>query len=229
VNWLTPGGAATAALVGAAVTVGMGWAGLVLLFAFFVPASLVTGPGGRDAREAQGRTARQVVANGGVAALAALLGWGTAAAGAIAAAAADTWATEIGRRSARPPRLITTGRPVAAGTSGGVTPFGTLAGAGAAIALATLHTVLPGGWAASGIAVAVAGVAGMMGDSLLGATWQARFRCPGCGAVHERREAACHAPLNPARGLAWLDNDAVNLAATLVGAGGAGVLERWLT
>ena len=54
-----------------------------------------------------------------------------------------------------------------------------------------------------------------------------RFRCPACGAEHERRDAACHARLVPARGLAWLDNDAVNVVATLVGAGGAVGLAHW--
>lgn len=227
-RWLSPGGAAAAALVGAAVATGLGIRGLVLLLAFFVPASLITATHGRDPREARGRTARQVIANGGIAAVAGLLGWSTAVAGAIAAAGADTWATELGARSRRAPRLITTGRIVPAGTSGGVTPLGTLAGAAAAVALAALHTVLQGGGPIVGAAVATAGFAGMAADSLLGAALQARFRCAACGAEHERRDSSCHMPLMPARGVSWLDNDAVNLCATLVGAGVAGALAgRW--
>jgi uncharacterized protein (TIGR00297 family) len=229
VTWLTPGGTAAAGLVGAAVVAGLGIRGLGVLLAFFVPASLMTRRDGRDPREARGRTARQVGANGGVAAVAGLLGWGTVAAGAIAAAAADTWATEIGRRSRREPRLITTGRPVPPGTSGGVTALGSMAGAAGALTLGGVHAVLMGGGLTAGAAVAAAGFLGMVADSGAGATFQARFRCPGCGAEYERRDARCHDQLVPSRGVAWLDNDAVNVLATLVGAGGALVLERWLT
>src|SRR5438093_5464504 len=129
------------------------------------------------------------LANGGVAALAALAGSWAAFAGALAAATADTWATEIGRYSRKPPRLITTGKPVAAGTDGGMTLVGTVGGiAGAAFMAALAFLFEP----RVAVAVAVAGVFGMLLDSLLGATVQ--------GAVR------------------WLDNDAVNLAATLAGA-----------
>ena len=129
------------------------------------------------------------MANGGVAALAALAGSWAAFAGALAAATADTWATEIGRYSRKPPRLITTGKPAAAGTDGGMTLVGTVGGiAGAAFMAALAFLFEP----RVAVAVAVAGVFGMLLDSLLGATVQ--------GAVR------------------WLDNDAVNLAATLAGA-----------
>lgn len=189
-KWLTPGGALASAAVGAAVVWGLGLAGLTLLFVFFLTGSLLTqlsgGSGGR-------RNARQVVANGGVAAAAALLGTWPAAAGAIAAATADTWATEIGSFSRTRPRLITTGAAVAPGTSGGVTLLGTggaLAGAGL---IGVLAAVLAPGGAAGALSITIAGFGGMLGDSLLGA------------AVQDR--------------LPWLDNDMVNVGATLVGAG----------
>ena len=226
-RWLTPGGAVAALLVGAAVTIGQGLRGLTLLIAFFTTASLLSSRAGRDLREAGGRTARQVAANGAVAAVAALLGWGVATAGAIAAATADTWATELGRRSRVPPRLFTTGKRVPPGTSGGVTALGTVAGTVGALALGLLDAFLMGSTIRFGLLLAVAGVAGMLADSLLGASVQARFGCPSCGVVRERPDAPCHEPLVHTRGLAWLDNDAVNLAATLLGAGAAVLLSRW--
>jgi uncharacterized membrane protein len=67
--------------------------------------------------------------------------------------------------------------------------------------------------------VASAGLVGMLVDSLAGATVQGLFECPSCGARSERRETVCHEPVRLIRGYAWLDNDAVNLAATLAGAG----------
>jgi len=181
VRWLTRRGAAAALAVGVATSWGFGWRGLLLLLAFFVSSSLLS--------KAKTRNERQVLANGGVAALAALAGSWAAFAGALAAATADTWATEIGRYSRKPPRLITTGKPVAAGTDGGMTLVGTVGGiAGAAFMAALAFLFEP----RVAVAVAVAGVFGMLLDSLLGATVQ--------GAVR------------------WLDNDAVNLAATLAGA-----------
>ena len=55
--------------------------------------------------------------------------WQAIGAGAIAAATADTWSTEIGTVLGGTPRhLITTGREVPPGTSGGVTIAGTLSG-----------------------------------------------------------------------------------------------------
>ena len=53
--------------------------------------------------------------------------------GALVAANADTWATELGVLSRSPPRLVTTLRQVAPGTSGAVSGVGMLAAtAGAA-------------------------------------------------------------------------------------------------
>ncbi|PYO26718.1 MAG: DUF92 domain-containing protein, partial [Gemmatimonadetes bacterium] len=131
VKWLSRGGLIAACAVGAGTTWGLGWAGLALLAAFFLSGSLLSQVAERG--EGPRRTARQVLANGGVATLAALLGAWTAAAGAIAAAAADTWATEIGAFSPFPPRLLTSGRRVARGTSGGITALGTLGGVAGAV------------------------------------------------------------------------------------------------
>ncbi|HXY18642.1 MAG TPA: DUF92 domain-containing protein [Gemmatimonadales bacterium] len=215
-TWLSPGGTLAALAVGAAVTLGAGAAGLALLLAFFLSSSLLTPGGG-------GRRAVQVAANGGVAAAAALLSrthpaWTSAFAGALAAAAADTWSTEIGGRSARPPRLVTTGRPVAPGTSGAVSWLGSAGGAAGATFIAAAAALLALVRPVAAVGVAVGGVAGGLADSLLGALVQARFRCPTCGRTAERADSCCGAPMKHASGVRWMNNDAVNLSATLVGA-----------
>lgn len=206
-TWLTRRGAAAALAVGLATAWGMGWRGVLLLFAFFMSSSVLTR---KTAAHGDGRrNERQVLANGGVAALAALLGSWPAFAGALAAATADTWATEIGSRSRTQPRLITSGAPVPAGTSGGITLLGTLGGIAGAAFIGTLAGL---------VAVGIAGAVGMVLDSVLGATMQGRFECPRCGARTEQPGTVCHEPVRGVRGFAWLDNDAVNLAATLAGA-----------
>ena len=61
----------------------------------------------------------------------------------------------------------------------------------------------------------------MLADSVLGATLQGEYECPACGARSERGDgkSVCHEPVRLVKGWRWLDNDVVNLAATLVGAG----------
>lgn len=191
-KWLTAAGAAAALVVGGATIWGVGWRGVLLLLAFFVSGSLLTKGGGR-------RTARQVIANGGVAAAGALAGSWPVFAGALAAAAADTWATEIGAHSRTPPRLITSGAPVAAGVNGGVTLLGTAGGVLGAALIGGLTWGLGPRDLRLAAVVAAAGVLGMLIDSLLGATVQ--------GAQDK-----------------WLDNNGVNLAMTLAGAG----IAAWL-
>ena len=188
-RWLTGRGATAALAVGLATIWGLGWRGFALLLAFFISSSLLTRGGGRR------RNARQVLANGGIAALSALLGSWLAFAGSLAAATADTWATEIGRHSPIAPRLITNGTRVPPGTDGGMTLLGTAGGIAGAGFVAGLSYVFG---QRSPLAIALAGVAGMLVDSLLGATVQGKVR--------------------------WVDNDAVNLAATLIGAACAGLI-----
>jgi uncharacterized protein (TIGR00297 family) len=213
---LAPSGVAAAAAVGTAATAGTGWRGLALLAVFFVTASALTRGGGR-------RSGAQVVANGGVAAVAALLAlrdpaWLAAFAGALAAATADTWSTELGARSCATPRLVTSGRPVPPGTSGAVTWLGTAGGVAGAILLAASATGLGLVSLSGAVWVAAGGFAGGLVDSLLGATLQARFQCVTCGAVGEARRCACGGTARRISGLLGFTNDTVNLLCTLVGA-----------
>lgn len=226
--WLDAAGACSAAAVGLAVFVGAGWPGAGALLAFFVTSTLLGRlPGRPGGRGHAARTARQVLANGGVAALAALFHGAAGGAralaalfGALAAANSDTWATEFGIRARAIPRRLWIGRPVSAGTSGGTTLRG-VAGAAAGAALLGVCGLAAGvrWWAA-----ALAGLTGSTADTLAGGTIQVAYRCPQCGRTVEQPAHDCPGRAVRARGLPGLDNDAVNLMATIVGAAVAALL-----
>jgi uncharacterized protein (TIGR00297 family) len=228
VKALTLGGALAAIVVGTLVLIGTGWRGGLVLGVFFVGSSAVSEwtQRRRDASfasfpdsQSNQRDPFQVLANGGPAAAAALLGfdhpslalWMVTAS--LGAAAADTWATSIGALSRTPPRLLVSGRVVAPGTSGGVTTIGTLAAVAGAVLVAAMAG-LAGGGGRLFVSGTLIGFAGMLVDSVLGGTLQGQHRC---GDVTVHRE-----------GIAWLNNDAVNLTATSLSAlAGAAVWSSW--
>ncbi len=161
---------------------------------------------------------------------------GAAYAGALAAANADTWATEIGRLSRAAPRMVTTGRRAEPGVSGAVTPLGTTASLGGALVIGLAHAMLSTSRPVSlsdalgtVLRVTAAGFAGALADSVLGATAQAVYVCRTCG---QRTEDHTHAhgdeppTLTLVRGLPFMTNDAVNLCASLTGASVAAALSR---
>ena len=214
----------------------MGWWAPAL--AFFVLSSAWSLVGRRRKRDAQARTqkgsrrdAAQVVANGGVGlALLALTLFGYvewmlwAFVASFAAAAADTWGTEIGTWRRGRTRWLGVGREVPPGTSGGMSRAGT-AGAVAGALSVVIAAWLTQGWPFGGAVVplTLVAVAAALLDSLLGATLQARYGLPD-GASTERSEHDGRA-LPLVRGVRWIDNDAVNWACTL--AGGLGGAVAW--
>jgi uncharacterized protein (TIGR00297 family) len=241
---LTWDGAVAACLVGGTV---FGFGGLgcaVLIVLFFASSSALSFFKSSDARKQRAaetfekggkRDAGQVLANGGIASLAALLlglsGGNTAFfgafVGALAAATADTWATEIGVLSKGQPRLVTTGEIVQAGTSGAITWLGSGAAMMGALLIGLVAALLglfplfsiPGVHPLSIVAAGLlGGSAGMLVDSLLGASVQGSYWCPLCEKPTESRVHQCGTRTRLTRGFAWVTNDIVNAAGTLTGA-----------
>jgi uncharacterized protein (TIGR00297 family) len=167
--------------------------------------SFVTTKFGRSRKEAQGlaeerrgRRASQVVANLGIAALFAASGSYEGCIAALAEAAADTASSEVGQAAEGSVRLLTTLKVVPAGTNGGISIAGTIAaliGAGITVAVGARHHAL---WPHE-MAIFLSACAGVLFDSLLGATFENK---------------------------GWLGNDLVNFTSTLFAALLATLLSR---
>jgi uncharacterized protein (TIGR00297 family) len=211
-----------------------GWQWAMLLLAFFITSSGLSRlfkkhKQGLDEKFSKGheRDAGQVFGNGGLATAFVLvhalypessLGW-VGFAAALAAVNADTWATELGVLNPSSPRLITNLRKrVEKGTSGGVSLLGTLASLTGSALIAVLAALFTDHWLLFPL-ISLAGLAGSLFDSFLGATVQAMYYCP-----TDQKETEKH-PLHTCgtgtvhiRGWEWLDNDWVNFACSLLGA-----------
>ncbi len=245
---LSASGAAGAVIVGT-LTFGLGglaWA--ALLIAFFVSSSALSHYRQADKAHLAEKFAKtgqrdigQVLANGGWGAGLALLSLAVADRpalfvafmGAMAAVNADTWATELGVLNPRLPRLVTTGRVVPVGTSGAVSPWGMVAAAGGAflIGLLAVFFVPAGSWVGTGrmwlLPVALlAGLAGTLFDSILGATVQGIYWCERDGKETEKRVHGCGQRTRLVRGWAWLDNEWVNFLCSVAGSAVAWGLVR---
>lgn len=268
---LTQSGVLGAVLTGTAI---FGFGGFVpglLLVTFFVSSSVLSKYQARAKavvsekfQKGSRRDLAQALANGGWAALLAI-SYGLADSlgidergktilfaafiGAIATVTADTWATEIGVLSKAPPRMITSGRVVPAGTSGAITWLGTftsftgaafigavvnvgtilvaLVTQGAALTQTTFNTVLGAGY----WVVLVASAGGLLGslfDSFLGATVQAIYFSEYDERQTEKQVDSQGNPTHLVRGWRWLDNDLVNFLASVFGSLVASVLASFI-
>jgi len=229
---LDAAGAAVATVTGTLALLA-GWRWGVLLVVYFASASALSrfGAARKDARTSSviakggARDAWQVLANGGVFALAAALSvalppyeqrWLALGIAALAASASDTWATEIGTLYGGAPRSILHWSPVPVGMSGGVTVVGVLAAIAGAAFIALVSLAL--GWPVRvALASIIGGFAGSTLDSVLGATLQQRRWCDRCNRATERVVHDCGTRTRVIGGLAVMNNDSVNLLCGLVG------------
>jgi len=221
-------------LVGLAIITGGGFNWFVVVAVFFVLGVAFTlykygykkKLGG--AQEKGGaRNWPNILANGGIASVIAVLNLFSPSAtlaatfvGAVSASAADTAATELGLLSRGRPRLITNpAKLVNPGTSGGVSWLGFAGAFFASLvigAIAFAFGVLPG-IVTLLVLCAVGGVAGAVVDSLLGALVQRRGYCPVCLKPTEAL-SHCGERTRPTGGVTFIENNVVNVLATVAGA-----------
>jgi uncharacterized protein (TIGR00297 family) len=234
---LNSSGAYAATLIGTVIFGIGGWQWAILLLTFFITSSALSRAFKNRKQElnekfskGHERDAGQVFGNGGLAVLFAalhafypgsIIPW-VGFAASLAAVNADTWATELGVLNPTPPRLITDlSQRVEKGTSGGISLWGTgasLLGASLiallAVSLSPTGTLTTAHW----LLITLAGLAGSLFDSYLGATVQAMYYCP-----TDKKETEKH-PLHTCgtqtihiRGWEWLNNDWVNFACSAFG------------
>jgi len=232
---------------------GVDWALIMLTFfisstAFSKLFDLRKGSLGLDFSKGSRRDAWQVLANGGMAGFLVLIYFTISRhspesdltaylwigfASSLAAANADTWATELGLLNPGKPLLISTLQKVPKGTSGAVSLVGTLASlGGSALVGGVAVLIFTTGWGPSQeigsiaqfLIITTSGMIGALIDSTLGATIQSVYYCPVCEKETEQHpQHHCGTHTTHVRGLPWLNNDWVNAACT-ISAGITGLL-----
>jgi uncharacterized protein (TIGR00297 family) len=182
---LTLPGAITGSLVGLLIYKGAGYTCIAMLALFFIAGSLATGwqhhqkatIGAAEKHKGQ-RTAGQVLANGGVAAMLSALGWyfhvyssllQLMIAGSFAAATADTLSSELGMVYGRNFYNILNFKKDQRGLDGVVSLEGTLIGLAGSALIAIVYAV-GFGWTIAVCWIIIAGFIGNLIDSVLGAS-----------------------------------------------------------
>jgi uncharacterized protein (TIGR00297 family) len=234
---LDAGGALVGTVLGTLIFACGGPLFWVVLMAFFISSTALgrvgkTAKAGLEAIHEKGgrRDLFQVLANGGVGMLAAVLfrltsdpAWAAGFAVSFASSNADTWAGELGVLSRVEPVSLLTFRPVRRGVSGGVSLAGLAASLGGGLFIGLIFAaanlalgIFPGGFLRCTLFCAAAGFTGALLDSLLGATLQAQYVTTGPAAGQatptERSRTTEGLPNRLVRGLPFVTNDVVNLA-----------------
>ena len=223
---LTAGGALCAFVMGVTVFWTTRAEGFLLFMLFFLSCNVVgkiskrLRKGKTEIAEKKGhrRDVMQVVANGLMTTIAALLWFFTSKTvalimfgAAVAEATSDTFAGEVGRLSKSGPVSIRNFRPVPVGMSGGVTFLG-MVGAFLSSAMIAFcwYIWFQGVSVYAAVLVCLMGFSGAVMDSYLGASVQAHYVDPDTGMLTENDEKDGR-KLELAQGIRWVDNDMVNL------------------
>ncbi len=212
-------------LIGILIFGSGGWALISPLVFFFVSSSILSKT--KDKKDSR-RDLLQILANGAVPAFLALTYFFFsyelalfAYFGALAAATADTWATEIGYFSKKDPMLLIGFKRVKKGESGAISLIGTIGTIAGGLSIALISQTVHD----SKLAIFIITAAGIMGsfvDSFFGQFIQAKYQCNISGEIVEEKYNLNEKTIL-LNGVEWIDNNFVNLANTLTGALVAGL------
>lgn len=181
--------ALTGGILGVLIFSGAGFTGIAMIGAFFMLGTFATA-WKANAKEKTGlaeankgkRTAGQVLANAGMAAMLGLWIWfypihsevfRVMMAASLAAATADTLSSELGNVFGRKYMNIITFQKDEKGLNGVISMEGTLCGIAGSIVIALIYAT-GFGWDKTFVWIIVAGTAGNVADSVLGATLERR-------------------------------------------------------
>lgn len=204
-----------------------GWEWSTPILVFFILSSLLSKAGKtrkekfKNTFEKSGvRDYAQVIANGGLAGLFIFLFilnprdlYYQLYLVSLAAANADTWATEIGVLFKTTPRMITTLKKVEPGVSGAISFYGTSASLFASLIIA-LSGALFSFNLKNILLITLSGFLGSIVDSYLGASIQGQYQCTQCASYTEKK-THCQMRTKKIKGFHWLNNDLVNIFSAL--------------
>lgn len=230
IKFLSGGGAVGTFLLGVVVFGIGGWKFSLPILTFFILSSVLSKMGKKRKQKlsekfqkSSQRDLWQVMANGGIAGFAVLIWnyfpgefWYYLFVASVAAANSDTWGTEIGVFSKIKPRNILNFKSVPVGSSGGITPLGTLGALMGSLVIALTGAIYINN-AFIVFIIFVAGFSGSIIDSIFGATVQAQYRCPHCHKITEKETHCSVYKTELISGWRWIDNDIVNGLCTLSG------------
>lgn len=241
-KWLTIAGSVIAFVLGVIIYKAFGWQGLIILGLFFITSTLLT-KWKKDKKQDQdashtedkkGRSAWQVLANGGAALLAAIGHltfsdpvWLIVFAATFATATADTWASEIGFLSKRRPFHIKEWKKVEPGLSGAVSWLGTMAAATGALLIGFSFYVLYDTTITILMCIAISGFLGNVADTLFGAWFEQKYVCSICKRETESH-VHCGSETVKVFGYAYFTNNLVNFSSTIIGGLIAGGIYIWI-
>ncbi len=215
-KWLSMAGTTAAVLLGTMIIFSVGFKYLIPLSIFFVVGSLTSKLHPRS-KDASGRNATQVFANGLIAVLCLLVYALTknevfvlASFVSVAVSFADTISSDIGMYYKGRTYDIATMRPIKVGLSGGISVVGTLAGIAGSVVFALVIGFIFSLGNMDKMIIALAGSLGMILDSILGSLWQSKYK--ETDDITEEKTFTNQL----IHGCSWLNNDGVNILSNLI-------------